>query len=106
MVCGPSNTFCPLSPAAASNISLLSQQTGINVEFPAGTTIGPGEYIVLAKDDTELAPLVPTGVTVIDYSGGLKNGGEEVGLIDAAGTVIESFRCTRHTHASAQTPMP
>ena len=61
---------------------------------------------MLAKDDTELAPLVPTGVTVIDYSGGLKNGGEEVGLIDAAGTVIESFRCTRHTHASAQTPMP
>ena len=58
---------------------------GIDFDFPAGTTIAAGDYLVVAKEPAELAAKFP-GVTIIgDYSERLGNGGDTIVLEDANG---------------------
>ena len=63
---------------------------GASFCFPVGSSIGADEYLVISPDAARLQSVY--GVTSGGvYDGGLKNGGEELQLIDAAGTVIHQF---------------
>ncbi len=58
---------------------------GIDYAFPVGTVIGPGAYLVVAKDPGGLLTQFP-GITVMGpYGGNLSGGGEKLLLLDAAG---------------------
>jgi len=63
---------------------------GIGFCFAPGTSIGPGEYMVLSPDAART--LAVYGVVVADtYTGRLKNGGETVELLDAGNVVVHSL---------------
>jgi len=63
---------------------------GASFCFPAGTSIAADEYLVISPDAARLSEVY--GVTSAGtYDGGLKNGGETVQLLDAAGAVIHEF---------------
>ena len=61
---------------------------GIEFVFPAGSVIGAGDYLVVAKDADYLVGRyygIEAGKVVGGYSGRLSNSGERVRLRDAAG---------------------
>lgn len=63
---------------------------GISFCFPAGSSIAAGEFLVLSPDAARLAEVY--GVSSAGtYDGGLKNGGEDIALLDAGGNVIHAF---------------
>ncbi len=70
----------------------LRLSDGIEYTF-AGTTIGPGEYVVLAKDPAAFSERYDTfaGQLVGPYDGSLNNGGERVQLDAPIGGVIHAF---------------
>ena len=56
---------------------------GISFDFPAGTRIGPGEFMVMAKDPAQLRanhPDLPAARVLGGYQGTLGNGGDVVRL--------------------------
>ena len=62
----------------------------VGYTFPAGITLGPRAYLVVAKSKQRLLADVPAykladGDVLGDYSGALDNGGERLVLMDAAG---------------------
>ncbi|MDB2674273.1 lamin tail domain-containing protein [Akkermansiaceae bacterium] len=69
--------------------------TGITYTFPAGTTLEAGQRIVLVKDQAGFAADYDTAGILIApgvFAGSLNNGGEELAIIDATGTVdIQRF---------------
>ncbi|RIK81830.1 MAG: hypothetical protein DCC68_07805 [Planctomycetota bacterium] len=70
--------------AAEVDLSGWHIEDAINYTFPAGTTIVPGEYLVLARDPVALAAAHP-GIRIVGgYSGQLSNGGERITLKDAS----------------------
>ncbi len=63
---------------------------GLCFDFPANTTIGPGEYIILAKDASVYAG---NGYQVFEWDqSSLDNGGEFLQLENGAGQIIDSLR--------------
>ena len=63
---------------------------GITYSFPAGTMIGPGEYVVLIRDEAAFTSRYP-GVSYDGvYLSKLSNGGEKIRLKDATGTTLIS----------------
>ncbi|MGJ8698084.1 MAG: lamin tail domain-containing protein [Verrucomicrobiaceae bacterium] len=63
--------------------------SGISFDFPAGTTIASDDYLVIAADATCLLDGNP-GIPVIgDWSGGLRDRGELIRLIDANGNLAD-----------------
>jgi hypothetical protein len=60
-------------------------------DFPAGTSLGPGEYRVIARDRTALAAVwgLDPAIVLGDYTGTLDNGGDAVRLVDAAGNGVD-----------------
>ncbi|MBN1442484.1 MAG: lamin tail domain-containing protein, partial [Planctomycetes bacterium] len=77
--------------AATVDISGLRFTAGIDFSFPEGTTLGAGEYIVLASDPTAFAaryPGVPIGGVFI--SGSLENAGERITIEDSRGRTVDS----------------
>lgn len=63
---------------------------GHNIVFPVGTTMAPGEYIVICRNVDAITPLVPAGTQVFLRDGGnLSNNNEDVVLSNGA-TVIDS----------------
>ena len=55
----------------------------VQYAFPAGTVLGAGEYLVVAKDADHLRGLYPTGVRILgNFEGNLSHGGENVALLD------------------------
>lgn len=61
---------------------------GLDFSFPAGATIAPGEYIVVA---IVAATYEGNGYQVFEWTaGGVNNSGEEVALVDAFGNVIDT----------------
>ncbi len=75
----------------AENLSGWCLATGINFCFPDGTTIGPGEYLVVT-DELAAFPGVygDSVVPVGEYAGSLSNGGETIDLLDGSGATIDS----------------
>lgn len=61
----------------ALDLSGVSFVQGIDYTFPAGTTLGANEFIVIRPSD---------------YRGQLSNDGEELVYVDANGVIIETFR--------------
>ncbi len=62
---------------------------GIDYQFPWGTTLAPGERILIVKDQDVFASRYGTGLPVVgQYDGKLSNSGETVLLQSAAGEVI------------------
>lgn len=65
---------------------------GIGFDFPAGTTLDAGEYLVVARDAAALSARLP-GVTVLgDWSGRLSRGGERVTLSDSTRNIVDEVR--------------
>ena len=62
---------------------------GICFEFPAGSSIGPGEYIVIAHDASLYAG---NGYQVFEWENSkLNNSGEDIHLVNRNGQVIDSL---------------
>lgn len=60
---------------------------GLTYTFPAGTTIGAGEYIVVAST---AATYSGNGYQVFQWAGGsLNNGGETLALLNGAGNTVD-----------------
>ncbi|MGJ8695179.1 MAG: lamin tail domain-containing protein [Verrucomicrobiaceae bacterium] len=60
-------------------------EDAVDFEFPQGTQLGSGEYLVVAKDAAALASKF-SGITILgDFSGSLSNSRENVRLSDARG---------------------
>lgn len=69
-----------------ADLSGWSFTQGIAFVFPAGTTLDPGEYLVVAEDASFLSSHVtlPPEVALFDWtSGDLSNAGEVIELVDA-----------------------
>lgn len=70
------------SPVDMSNWRLVD---GITFQFPVGTTIGAGEYLVVARNASRLIGNYPgilsAGNTIGNYSGSLGNSGERIALV-------------------------
>ena len=65
------------------DISQWTFTAGISFTFPAGTTIPPDGYLVVAKNAANLRghyPNLSSANTVGDYNGTLSNGGERIAL--------------------------
>ena len=63
---------------------------GVHFEFPAGTTIEPGAFLVVAANPELLAKY--QGVDALGpYEGHLDNDGEKVELVDGNGTVADAL---------------
>lgn len=61
----------------------------VKFTFDFGSTIAPGEYLVIAKDDKNLSQRHPGLKISGDYSGKLANEGETLRLRRADGSVVE-----------------
>ena len=62
---------------------------GITLTFPAGTSIAPGGYLVVAKDATQFQSRYGFAPDAV-YGGNLSNSGESVTLRDATAAVIDT----------------
>lgn len=64
---------------------------GVAIEFSAGATIGAGRYVVVAADVAAFSAKYPTVTNVVGgWVGKLSNSGEQITLVNAIGTVIDS----------------
>ena len=63
--------------------------SGITLTLPAGTTIGAGGYLVVAKDAVQFQATYGFAPAAV-YGGNLSNSGETVALRDAAAATIDS----------------
>jgi hypothetical protein len=81
------------APVAIGNWKLAGE---VQFTFPAGTSIAPGQYLVVAKNRAKLLALPkydlgPIAAQVLgDYTGALDDGGGRVGLYDAAGAAVDN----------------
>jgi hypothetical protein len=73
----------------------LTDSDGISFDFPLGTTMAAGEYLLLVKDVdvfNSQYPAVPGGTQIFEWGGGrLDNGGEKVQL-SKPGDEVEGTR--------------
>ncbi|MBI4601728.1 MAG: lamin tail domain-containing protein [Planctomycetes bacterium] len=80
--------------AAAVDISGWSVE-GVGLTFLPGTTIGPSAYLVIARDPAGIeARYSLSGGVVLPtpWTGNLRDGGERLNLLDAAGNVADTVR--------------
>lgn len=74
--------------SAAVDLSGWNFTQGINHTFAAGSSIAANAYLLVAGDAQ--AMMDSYGVVAIEWeSGGLSNGGEDIELVDVAGTVMD-----------------
>lgn len=62
---------------------------GIRYTFPAGTNLGPGEYLILAADAVSLSVDLPGATILGDYNGNLSRSGETLTLRDSFGNIAD-----------------
>ncbi len=73
--------------AITVDLTDYSFDQGITFTFPGGSSIDPGEYIIVAYEDTTYDG---NGYQVFEWSsGGLSNGGEDIDLRDAGNNQID-----------------
>ncbi|MHB1035663.1 MAG: lamin tail domain-containing protein [Pirellulales bacterium] len=65
---------------------------GIDFNFPAGTTLGAGQYLVVARDAVALAAKYPGIAVVGNWSGTLQNESDTILLRDAARNPADEVR--------------
>jgi hypothetical protein len=89
----PNTEYVELTNIGGStvNLNLVCFTKGIDFTFPS-FELPPGGYCLVVKDlaafEAKYGPQLPV---VGQYAGCLNNGGERIELVDAAGTLIESF---------------
>ncbi|MDG2122384.1 MAG: lamin tail domain-containing protein, partial [Verrucomicrobiales bacterium] len=71
--------------ATAVELGGWELERGVRWEFPAGTSIGAGGYLVVARDAEAFAADYPGVPVVGDFDGTLGNGGDLVVLLDEKG---------------------
>jgi len=81
-----------ISGSATINLNLVKFTDGIDFTFSV-IDLGPGQYIVVAKDLTVFASKYPafSGTVVGPYIGRLNNADERIELQDAVGQIIHNF---------------
>lgn len=62
--------------------------TGVDVTFPAGTSIAPGEYIVLALNPA-FSLFAGATYQIFQFAGAAGNGGETIQILDPNGLVVD-----------------
>ncbi len=62
---------------------------GIDFEFPAGTVVGPNQYLVVARNAAVLSPLYPNTRIVGDFGGSLSNSHDWLRLVDGRGNLAD-----------------
>ena len=88
--------FVELYNAGTSTVNLLGWHLagGIGYDFPAGATLAPGGFLVVAKDPARLAAVAQYGLTTTDlfgpYSGRLGNSGDTLRLQNNLGQVVDA----------------
>jgi Lamin Tail Domain/CotH kinase protein/Bacterial Ig domain/Immunoglobulin domain/Immunoglobulin I-set domain len=68
---------------------------GVDFTFPPGTTLGAGDYLVVAANLTNFQQKYsfPLVINVLgDWTGQLSNGGERIELADAQGNIVSEVR--------------
>ena len=83
--------FLELRNLSAGTIDLTGTvfKEGVQFTFPVGTTLGPGAYVVVAKNAAALALRYGSiGVVAGEYSGNLNNSGDTIVLVAADGAEI------------------
>jgi len=78
--------------ATAVDLSGYALAEGVELLFPAGTTLAPGGFLVVAADAAFLAAhvTIPASAQVLSWTAGdLSNNGEAIELSDAYGHVID-----------------
>src|SRR6185369_2045831 len=89
--------FVEIYSAETEAVSLAGWRLagGIAFDFPAGSSIAPGEYLVIAKDRQQLLTVTAYGLSpgsvLGNYARALDNGGEKVALVGAQGQGIDSL---------------
>jgi hypothetical protein len=89
----PNTEFIELTNIAnqSINLNLVRFTKGIDYTFPS-FELPAGGYCLVVKDPAAFeAKYGPTLPVVGQYTGSLSNAGERVELVDAAGTIIQSF---------------
>ena len=84
--------FVELKNAGAVELDLSGVRfsDGIGYEFPLGTRLAPGRFVVLAENAGAFTNRYPTRRSDGVYSGQLSNGGERVSLVGPDGRVLIS----------------
>ncbi|MBN2446864.1 MAG: lamin tail domain-containing protein, partial [Phycisphaerae bacterium] len=73
------------------NLNMAKFANGVDFTFPS-YTLAPGAYCLVIKDSAAfVAKYGSTKPVAGQYAGSLDNGGEKIELLDAMGTVIQSF---------------
>lgn len=72
------------------NISKWNFTAGVTYMFPMGTIMAPGQYMVIAKNDTAFANFF-SAVPTAQFTGALSNSGERISLNDSIGNVVDSL---------------
>jgi hypothetical protein len=70
---------------AAVDLTGWSLESGIRFDFPDGTMLAPGNYLVVARDAAALAEKYPDITILGDFGGSLRDSGDEILLIDSVG---------------------
>lgn len=68
---------------------------GVGMEFPPGTVVEPGEYLVIAADPERIRATYGLDASVVvdvPWEGRLANGGERLRLVDGRGVTSEQVR--------------
>jgi len=71
------------------DLSGASFTEGIRYQFPAGSRLSPGRYLILGKDRTWMESVMPNVPLTHYYQGSLLNSGERLRLVDALGNLID-----------------
>jgi len=78
------------------DLTYVSFDNGVTFEFSESnvTSLGPGEFVLVVRNNAAFRsryPLVPVDRIAGMFTGGLKNGGEEVRLVDQINGVLIHF---------------
>ena len=73
------------------NLSGLSFTAGISFSFSNGVAIGPGAYLVLARNPDQFRARFPEAPAPFRYTGKLANEGETLTLMHPLGTIVFDF---------------
>ncbi len=89
----PNTEFIELTNVGVEtiNLNLVKFTDGVEFTFPS-IELAPAEYALVVEDPNAFEARYGPGLPIAGtYSGNLRNAGEEIGIQDAAGQVIQSF---------------
>jgi hypothetical protein len=90
----PNTEFIELTNTGNStiNLNLVRFTKGVDFTFPS-FDLAPGHYCLVVRDTAAFEAKYGSGLPVAGrYAGSLNNAGEQLELLDAAGTVIADFK--------------